>query len=78
MVDRALKEMSRDLSRKYAREGRPSIPLEQVLYSIRSERLLIEQLEYNLLFRWFVGLPVDDAGLLSDKHFTVDGTLIEA
>jgi len=104
----------------YAREGRPSIPPEkllralllQVLYTIRSERLLMEQLEYNLLFRWFVGLSMDDkvwdhsvfsknrerflrsdlataffgriheqaaqAGLLSDEHFTVDGTLIEA
>lgn len=84
----------------------------QVLYTIRSERLLMEQLDYNLLFRWFVGLSMDDrvwdhstfsknrerfirsdlagaffsrikgqaaqAGLLSDEHFTVDGTLIEA
>jgi transposase len=100
--------------------GRPSIPPEkllralllQVLYSTRSERLLMEQLDYNLLFRWFVGLNMDDAvwdptvftknrerllagdiaeaffarvlaqarqrGLLSDEHFTVDGTLIEA
>ena len=98
--------------------GRPSIPPErllralllQVFYSIRSERLLMEQLDYNLLFRWFVGLEIDDAvwnhavfsknrdrllnqelaqaffaevkalaaGLLSDEHFTVDGTLIEA
>jgi transposase len=104
----------------YSREGRPSIPPEkllralllQVLYTIRSERLLMEQLDYNLLFRWFVGLSLDDpvwdhstfsknrerliasdvaaafferilkqaaaAGLLSDEHFTVDGTLIEA
>jgi len=104
----------------YSREGRPSIPPEkllralllQVLYTIRSERLLMEQLDYNLLFRWFVGLSMDDkvwnhsvfsknrerflrsdlaaaffgrikeqaaaAGLLSDEHFTVDGTLIEA
>jgi IS5 family transposase len=98
--------------------GRPSIPPErllralllQVFYSIRSERLLMEQLNYNLLFRWFVGLEIDDAvwnhavfsknrdrllnqelaqsffaqvraqaaGLMSDEHFTVDGTLIEA
>jgi len=100
--------------------GRPSIPPEkllralllQVLYSTRSERLLMEQLDYNLLFRWFVGLNMDDPiwdatvftknrerllagdiaqaffdralaqarqrGLLSDEHFTVDGTLIEA
>jgi len=104
----------------YSREGRPSIPPEkllralllQVLYTIRSERLLMEQLDYNLLFRWFVGLSMDDqvwdhsvfsknrgrflrsdlaaaffgrikgqaaqVGLLSDEHFTVDGTLIEA
>jgi transposase len=105
--------------RLYPKKGRPSIapekllraPLLQVLYSIRSERQLIEQLDYNLLFRWFVGLSMDDpfwdptvftknrkrllrgdiaraffervvaqahAGqLLSAKHFTVDGTLIE-
>jgi len=52
----------------YSREGRPSIPPEkllralllQVLYTIRSERLLMEQLDYNLLFRWFVGLSMDD------------------
>ena len=104
----------------YAQTGRPSVPPEhllralllQVLYSIRSERMLIEQLEYNLLFRWFVGLAMDDAvwtpttftknrerllagdvaraffedvveqargrRLLSDEHFTVDGTLLEA
>ena len=100
--------------------GRPSIPPEQLLralllqalYTIRSERQLMEQLDYNLLFRWFVGLSMDDAvwapttftknrdrlldgdiaqaffeavrlhadtgGLLSDEHFTVDGTLLEA
>jgi transposase len=104
----------------YSETGRPSIPPEQLLralllqalYSIRSERMLIEQLEYNLLFRWFVGLELDDKvwvptvftknrdrlleaevahaflngvvtlarkeRLLSDEHFTVDGTLIEA
>ena len=68
MVDEALRRLSRRLSRLYADSGRPSIPPErllralllQVLYSIRSERLLIEQLEYNLLFRWFVGLGIDD------------------
>ena len=116
----ALKELSPDFGRMYAPTGRPSIPPEkliralllQVLYSIRSERMLIEQLNYNLLFRWFVGLSMDDEvwdhstfsknrerlieadivekffdrireeaqrqGLLSDEHFTVDGTLIEA
>jgi transposase len=120
MVNRALRELSRDFQAMYSQEGRPSIPPEkllralllQVLYTIRSERLLMEQLDYNLLFRWFVGLSMDDkvwnhsvfsknrerflasdlaaaffrrikeqaaaAGLLSDEHFTVDGTLIEA
>jgi transposase len=120
MVNQALRELSPDFAAMYSREGRPSIPPEkllralllQVLYTIRSERLLMEQLEYNLLFRWFVGLSMDDkvwnhsvfsknrerflrsdlaaaffgrireqaatAGLLSDEHFTVDGTLIEA
>ncbi len=116
MVNQALRELSRDFQAMYSREGRPSIPPEklllQVLYTIRSERLLMEQLDYNLLLRWFVGLSMDDkvwdhsvfsknrerflrsdlaaaffgrikeqaaqAGLLSDEHFTVDGTLIEA
>ena len=120
MVNQALRELSRDFQAMYSREGRPSIPPEkllralllQVLYTIRSERLLMEQLDYNLLFRWFVGLSMDDkvwnhsvfsknrerflrsdlaaaffrrildqaaaADLLSDEHFTVDGTLIEA
>jgi transposase len=104
----------------YIKFGRPSVPPEkllralllQALYSIRSERLLMEQLEYNILFRWFVGLGMDEpvwdpttftknrdrllrgdiaaaffdaivlhadsARLLSDEHFTVDGTLLEA
>ena len=120
MVDRALKGLSRSFNQLYADWGRPSIAPEkllralllQVLYSIRSERMLMEQLEYNLLFRWFVGLNMDDAvwvptvfsknrdrllmgeiaekffaevlrqardqDLLSDEHFSVDGTLIEA
>jgi transposase len=120
MVNQALREMWHDFEAIYAKEGRPSIPPEkllralllQALYTIRSERLLMEQLDYNLLFRWFVGLSMDDkvwnhsvfsknrerflasdlaaaffarilkqateAGLLSDEHFTVDGTLIEA
>jgi transposase len=120
ITGRALKELSTDFDRMYAPTGRPSIPPEkliralvlQVLYSIRSERMLIEQLNYNLLFRWFVGLSMDEEvwdhstfsknrdrlleadivekffrrvrdeahhqGLLSDEHFTVDGTLIEA
>jgi transposase len=116
----ALQEMSALFDQLYSRVGRPSIAPEkllralllQVLYTIRSERLLMEQLDYNLLFRWFVGLnldePVWDAStfsknrdrllegdvaraffeqvlalakeheLLSDEHFTVDGTLIQA
>ena len=69
MVDAALKRLSPSFSRLYADSGRPSIPPErllralllQVLYSIRSERMLMEQLEYNLLFRWFVGLGIDDS-----------------
>jgi transposase len=120
MVDAALESMSGRFDEMYAKAGRPSIAPErllralllQALYSIRSERMLVEQLEYNLLFRWFVGLNMSEpawnhavfsknrerllAGevahelfacvveqaralkLLSDEHFTVDGTLIEA
>src|SRR5581483_10937591 len=120
MTDAALAQLSARFERLYATTGRPSIPPEQLLralllqslYSVRSERMLIEQLEYNLLFRWFVGLALDDtvwtattftknrerllsgdiaaaffaavrdqareAGLLSDEHFTVDGTLLQA
>lgn len=120
LVDRVLKELSPRFSKLYSDAGRPSIPPErllrallvQVLYTIRSERLLMEQLNYNILFRWFVGLSMDDrvwdatvftknrdrllAGdiaqaffekvltqartenLLSEEHFTVDGTLIDA
>jgi transposase len=118
LVDRVLTAMSKEFDSLYAAVGRPSIPPErlfralllQAFYSIRSERLLMEQLDYNLLFRWFVGLEIDEAvwnhavfsknrdrllnqevaqlffaqvkaqaaGLLSDEHFTVDGTLIEA
>jgi transposase len=120
MTDAALRGISRRLGALYSHTGRPSIPPEQllralvvqILFSVRSERLLMEQLEYNLLFRWFVGLQMDDrvwdatvftknrdrllagevaaaffeqvirpareAGLLSDEHFTVDGTLLEA
>ena len=119
-VDTALTALSPQLAKLYAHTGRPSIAPEkllralllQVLYSLRSERLLMEELQYNLLFRWFVGLDLDApvwdvtvftknrdrllAGavataffeqvlaqakthrLLSDEHFTVDGTLIEA
>jgi transposase len=120
MTDDALRRMSSRFEALYASTGRPSVPPEQllralllqVLYSVRSERLLMEQLQYNLLFRWFVGLDMDDAvwtpttftknrerlldgdiaraffediveqargqRLLSDEHFTVDGTLLEA
>jgi transposase len=120
MVDEALAEMSPRFTRLYAKRGRPSIPPEKLLralllqlfYTVRSERQMMEQLDYNLLYRWFVGLSMDDAmwdvtvftknrerllkgnlaqvflqkvveqarakDLLSDEHFTVDGTLIEA
>ena len=120
LTDEALRTMSRRFAGLYANTGRPSIPPEQllralllqVLYTVRSERLLMEELNYNLLFRWFVGLNLDDpvwhpttftknrdrllagdiaaaffdavqaharaAGLLSDEHFTVDGTQLEA
>jgi transposase len=120
MVDEALKEMSARFDEIYGDEGRRSIPPERLLralllqmfYSVRSERMLMEQMEYNLLFRWFVGLSTNEPvwhptvftknrdrllegavaeefftlivaqarrrNLLSDEHFTVDGTLIEA
>jgi transposase len=120
LVDAVLKELSPQFDALYSHTGRPSIAPEkllralllQVLYTIRSERLLMEQLDDNLLFRWFVGLNMDDPiwdpstfrknrerllggdvahavfdqvlaqsrerDLLSDEHFTVDGTLIEA
>lgn len=120
MVDEILLGMSPEFEKLYSDTGRPSIPPEKllralllkVLYSVRSERQLMEQLDYNMLFRWFVGLSMDDEiwdatvftknwerlsrgniadvffaavverarghQLLSDEHFTVDGTLIEA
>src|ERR1700738_4238807 len=120
LVRDVLSELNRSLGKLYASEGRPSIPPEQLLsalllqvfYGIRSERQLMEQLDYNLLYRWFVGLSPDDRvwdpttftknrdrlqngevftkfmtrllnhpqvkPLLSDEHFSVDGTLIEA
>src|ERR1700722_18175979 len=120
MADTILVQLSQAFSQMYSDIGRRSIPPEkllralllQVLYTVRSERMLIEQLEYNLLFRWFVGLNMDDAvwdvtvftknrnrllkaevarkffdlvvdearglDLMSDEHFTVDGTLLEA
>jgi transposase len=68
LVDAALRELSRDFGKLYAREGRPGIPPERLLralllqafYTVRSERQLMEQLDFNLLFRWFVGLSIDD------------------
>ena len=120
MVDAALKDLSKSFNEIYSAFGRPSIAPEkllralllQVLFTIRSERLLMEMLDYNLLFRWFVGFNMDEPvwvptvfthnrdrllkgdiarkffglvldqaraqNLLSDEHFSVDGTLIEA
>jgi transposase len=120
MCDEVLAQLSKSFEQMYSRLGRPSIPPEkllralllQVLYTVRSERLLMENLNYNLLYRWFVGLNMDDEvwdptvftknrnrlleadvakkffqlvveqaqsqGLMSDEHFTVDGTLLEA
>lgn len=67
LTDEALAGLSRDFNKLYARDGRPSIPPErllralllQALYTVRSERQLMEQLDYNLLYRWFVGLSAD-------------------
>src|SRR5207253_5384592 len=120
MTDAIFERLSPRFDRLYSDIGRPSIAPEKLLralllqglYTVRSERLLMEQLQYNLLFRWFVGLSMDDPvwdptvftknrdrllagdiaqaffarvlaqarqrGLLSDEHFTVDGTLNEA
>src|ERR1700747_2166960 len=69
MVDKVLKELSPEFDKMYSKVGRPSIPPEQLLralllqmlYSVRSERLLVEEIDYNILFRWFVGLNADDA-----------------
>ena len=118
LTDGVLGSLNSDFDALYAEAGRPSIAPEyllralllQVFYSIRSEALLVEQIDYNLLFRWFVGLGMDDAvwehsvfsknrdrlltsavaqrffaevnqraqKFMSDEHFTVDGTLIQA
>ena len=118
LTDEVLRSLDSDFDALYAELGRPSIAPEyllrglllQVFYSIRSEVLLVEQIDYNLLFRWFVGLGMDDAvwehsvfsknrdrlltsavaqrffaevnlraqKFMSDEHFTVDGTLIQA
>jgi transposase len=119
-VNAALAALDAEFAKLYSADGRPSIAPErllraaliQILFSIRSERQLMEQMQYNLLFRWFVGLGIDDpvwvptvftknrdrllntdiarkvlaailahkdvAPLLSDEHFSVDGTLVEA
>jgi transposase len=74
LVDARLRELSPRFDELYSRVGRPSIAPEkllralllQVLYTIRSERLLMEQLDYNLLFRWFVGLEMERSGL--ERH----------
>jgi transposase len=68
MADQALENMSRRFDRMYAKTGRPSIPPEkllraqliQMLYSVRSERLLMEEIDYSVLFRWFVGMNLDE------------------
>src|ERR1700758_3725619 len=68
MVDQVLKELSPEFNKMYSKVGPPSIPPEQLLralvvqmlYSIRSERLLVEEIDYNILFRWFVGLNLDE------------------
>jgi transposase len=68
MVDEILKQLSPQFNKMYAKVGRPSIPPEQLLraqllqmlFSVRSERLLMEEMDYNILFRWFVGLNLDD------------------
>ena len=120
LTDQVLAQLSTLFTAMYSTMGRPSVPPEkllralllQILYTVRSERMLMEQLNYNLLFRWFVGLNMDDAvwdvtvftknrdrlleadvarkffelvverayalDLMSDEHFTVDGTLLEA
>ena len=83
MVGEALAELSPRFSRLYAKRGRPSIAPEkllralllQVLYTIRSERQLMEQLDYNLLFRWFVGLNMDDP-MWDVTVFTKNGELL--
>lgn len=120
MTDEVLRTLSPLFDRMYSDIGRPSIPPEQLLralllqglYTIRSERLLMEDIDYSILFRWFIGLGLDEpiwvasvfsknrdrlleadvasaffdavvdqaraAGLMSDEHFTVDGTMLEA
>src|SRR3977135_2966234 len=84
LVRDVLSELNRSLGRLYASEGRPSIPPEQLLsalllqvfYGIRSERQLMEQLDYNLLYRWFVGLSPDDR-VLDPTTFTKNGERLQ-
>ena len=113
LTDAVLRTLSPEFDALYADSGRPSIAQEyilralllQVFYSVRSERLLVERVDYNPLFHWFVGLGMDNAVFsknrdrlltsdvvqrffaevnkhakkcMSDEHFTVDGTLIQA
>ncbi len=86
LVDSVLREMSPEFDRLYSRIGRPSVPPERLLraillqafYTIRSERLLMEQLDYNLLFRWFVGLTVDEPVWDHSSFSTNRDRLIEA
>jgi transposase len=120
ILDSVLEEMSKEFDALYSHTGRPSVPPEmllkalflQILYGIRSERQLLEQIDFNFLYRWFIGLKADDRiwdetvfsknrerllkgeiadklfeevraladqkNLISDEHFTVDGTLVEA
>src|ERR1700758_3474320 len=91
MTDEVLRQLSPRFARLYPKTGRPSIAPEkllralllQVLYSVRSERLLMEQLEYNLLFRWFVGLdpdePVWDATVFSkNRDRLLEGAIAQA
>src|SRR2546421_9148043 len=82
MVDGILKEMSPQFAKRYADVGRPSIAPErllralllQIFYSVRSERLLMEQLQYNLLFRWFVGMEIDDVIWIEQGSITQSGS----
>ena len=85
LVDEALHELDYLFDRIYAKNGRESIPPErlirasllQVLYTIRSERQLVEQIQYNMLYRWFVGLEIDDVvGTTPPSARTVTGSWI--
>src|SRR5437667_226771 len=91
MTDEALQQLQPRFNRLYAKTGRPSIAPEkllralllQALYSVRSERMLMEQLNYNLLFRWFVGLNMDDAiwdvtVFTKNRERLLDGVIAEA